>query len=159
LVLAPDATHLVVIEAKMFSRLSKRTTRARYFDQAARNVACIAHALSSAARIPPERFAALGFAVVIPESHPRREEFQELLAKDGIQKKVQRRVGEYGDDKREWFDKWFVPTLHCIDIHLITWEEILFDVRRADELVGGELSDFYSACLRHNRKQEARGRG
>jgi hypothetical protein len=154
LVLAPDATHLVVIEAKMFSRLSKRTTHARYFDQAARNVACVAHALSSAAQTPPERFAALGFAVVIPECHPRREEFKELLDKDGIQKKVQRRVGEYGGKKREWFDEWFAPTLRRIDIRLVTWEEILLDLRRADEPAGDALSEFYSACLRHNREQK-----
>ena len=70
-----------------------------------------------------------------------------LLDKDEIQKKVQRRVGEYGDDKREWFDEWFVPTLRRIDIRLVTWEEILLDVRRADEPAGGELSEFYSACL------------
>ncbi len=72
---------------------------------------------------------------------------------------MQRRVGEYGDDKREWYEKWFVPTLRRIDIHLITWEEVLLDVRRADDPAGGELSDFYSACLKHNRKQETRGRG
>ena len=37
-----DATQLLVLEAKMFSELSSGVTNAGYFNQAARNVACIA---------------------------------------------------------------------------------------------------------------------
>ena len=40
--LLPRATQLLVVEAKMFSELSSGVTKARYFDQAARTVACIA---------------------------------------------------------------------------------------------------------------------
>jgi predicted type IV restriction endonuclease len=39
--LKPDATHFVVLEAKMFSKLSAGTTRASYYNQAARYVGCI----------------------------------------------------------------------------------------------------------------------
>ena len=42
LTLKEGATQLVVTEAKMFSKLSSGVTNASYFDQAARNVACIA---------------------------------------------------------------------------------------------------------------------
>ena len=42
LVLRADSTQFVAIEAKMFSTLSKGVTNARYYDQAARIVACIA---------------------------------------------------------------------------------------------------------------------
>lgn len=40
--LKDGATQFVVVEAKMFSKLSAGVTNARYFNQAARNVACIA---------------------------------------------------------------------------------------------------------------------
>jgi hypothetical protein len=40
--LADDASQFLVTEAKLFSPLSPRVTNAAYFDQAARNVACIA---------------------------------------------------------------------------------------------------------------------
>ena len=47
-----EATQLVVIEAKLFSRLSPSITNAAAYDQAARTVACIAAVLSSAPRPP-----------------------------------------------------------------------------------------------------------
>jgi hypothetical protein len=46
--LAPEAEQFVVIEAKLFSPLSPGVTKAKYFDQAARSVACIAEVLFQA---------------------------------------------------------------------------------------------------------------
>jgi len=45
LVLDPDAKQLSVIEGKMLSGLSRGVKNAKYFDQAARNVACVAEVL------------------------------------------------------------------------------------------------------------------
>jgi hypothetical protein len=52
LTLLPNATQFLVLEAKMFSGLSSGVTNARYYDQAARNVACMAEVLCRAERNP-----------------------------------------------------------------------------------------------------------
>ena len=54
LTLEPKATHFVVLEAKMFSKLSKGTTHAAGYDQAARTVACMAEVLKRENRKPNE---------------------------------------------------------------------------------------------------------
>src|SRR5262249_51109438 len=63
--LAKDASQLIVTEAKLFSPLSAGVTHARAFDQAARNVACIAEMLCRAGQ-QPARFSTLGFFVLAP---------------------------------------------------------------------------------------------
>jgi hypothetical protein len=60
------AEQLVVIEAKLGSGLSSGTKNALNYDQAARNVACIAHMLA-AADVPPTSLERLGF-YVLPSS-------------------------------------------------------------------------------------------
>src|SRR3954447_4439415 len=50
LTLKADASQLVVIEAKLFARLSNGVKNAPYFDQAARTAACIAEVLRRADR-------------------------------------------------------------------------------------------------------------
>ena len=54
LTLRHDAEQFVVLEAKLFSPLSAGVRRAATFDQAARNVACIAEVLFRAHRHPAE---------------------------------------------------------------------------------------------------------
>ncbi len=50
----PTATQFVVAEGKMYSPLSPGVTHARYFDQAARTVACIAEVLRRGKRTPAQ---------------------------------------------------------------------------------------------------------
>ena len=52
LTLAPDARQLVVLEAKLYARLSAGVRNAPYYDQAARSVACIAETLRRVDRRP-----------------------------------------------------------------------------------------------------------
>jgi len=66
LVLSPDATHFVVLEAKMFSKLSSGVKHAGYFDQAARNVACIAETMRERLALLPNS-PPLGFASWLPK--------------------------------------------------------------------------------------------
>lgn len=63
LFLRDGATQFTVVEGKMFSRLSKSVTNAPDFDQAARNVACIAETLHRANRAPGS-LSHVGFFVV-----------------------------------------------------------------------------------------------
>ncbi len=63
----PHAKHFVILEAKMFSKLSSGTKNANYYNQAARNVACIAEVLRKG-NVKPSELSSLGFYVLAPAS-------------------------------------------------------------------------------------------
>lgn len=65
LALRAGATYFAVLEAKMFSALSSGVKNAPYFNQAARNVACVAEVLHRAGA-KPEAMEYLAFHVVAP---------------------------------------------------------------------------------------------
>src|SRR5205814_10158969 len=61
--LSPDAHQLVVVEGKLYNRLSAGVRNAPYYDQAARTVACMAEILRRAGR-PAESMDDLAFLVI-----------------------------------------------------------------------------------------------
>jgi len=151
LVLSSDATHFVVLEAKMFSKLSSGIKHASYFDQAARNVACMAETMKRAP-CSPSKLTSLGFYVLAPQGQIEQGIFAADLNRDSIKGKVERRVKEYGGQD-DWFGQWFIPTLARIKIEALSWEEIIFTIRNSDPDAGHELAEFYKLCLRYNKKE------
>jgi len=151
LTLNEGATQLVVTEAKMFSKLSAGVTNAKYYNQAARNVACIAEIVSRAG-IAPALFEDIAFYVVAPRTRIDEGVFSTEMTKDNIRETVQRRVSEYEDQARQqWFEEWFLPTLEAVGLRCITWEELLAVVLEHSEAEGKELSDFYTRCIEFNK--------
>lgn len=149
LALNSDASHFVVLEAKLFSGLSKGVTNAPYYDQAARNVGCIAEVLRQA-DCKPESLSQLGFYVLAPQDQIKARTFNRLLNKQSIKEKVKRRITSYHGDRDNWFKDWFIPTLEVIDIQSISWETVLDVVREKDSETGQSVIDYYSLCLRFN---------
>jgi hypothetical protein len=147
--LIPEATHFVVLEAKLFSGLSKGVKHAKYYDQAARSVACIAEVLSRAKRNPAS-FSNLGFYVLAPKDQIKARTFSRLLDKQSIKDKVEKRVSSYKGERDDWFNDWFKPTLEIIDISSISWEATLDTITEEDSEIGGSLFEYYSLCLRFN---------
>jgi hypothetical protein len=154
---ANDATQFIVTEAKMFSPLSSRVTKAAYFDQAARNVACIAEVLFRAKR-EPTKISTLGFFVLAPTEQISGGKFAREMTKESIREKVSRRVSEYSapelDAKERWHQEWFLPTLEQIKIDVMSWEKIVDTVCAKDAGFGADLAEFYKECLRFNQIQE-----
>jgi len=144
-----DASQFVVTEAKIFSKLSAGVKNAPYFDQAARNVACIAELLSRAGR-SPENFDYLGFYVTAPQSQIDTGMFSSSLTKTSLEGKVQQRVSAYAGSKDEWFNQWFKPLLAKINVKAISWESLLAPIAETDAVSYGELHTFYSNCLQYN---------
>ena len=142
LTLREAATQLVVVEAKMFSKLSSGTKNAPGYDQAARTVACVAEILRCAGIIP-QQMVRLGFFVAAPTSQIERGVFRNLVTKDNIRQRVQDRVAAYRGNRDEWFDQWFTPTLDAIDLAVLSWEELL-------EGLDPSYRVFYDQCLVHN---------
>ncbi len=120
LILTPNATHFVVLEAKLFSGLSKGVKHAKYYDQAARSVACIAEVLQRADR-KPKSITQLGFYVLAPSDQIESKTFTSHLDKQSINDKVKRRKKPYDREFDEWFKEWFIPTLEKIEIRSISW--------------------------------------
>lgn len=151
LTLNEGAKQLVVIEAKMFSKLSPGVTNAKYFNQAARNVACMAE-VTNRAGIYPASFEDIAFYVVAPQVRIDEGVFSTEMSKDSIREIVQRRVSEYEDEaKVRWFEEWFLPTLAVMELRCIAWEELLAVVSEHNEEGGMELGDFYARCMEFNK--------
>jgi hypothetical protein len=151
LILSSDATHFVVLEAKIFSKLSSGVKHASYFDQAARNVACMAETIKRAP-CSPSNFTSLGFYVLAPQAQIGQGIFAADLNRDSIKGKVERRVKEYGK-RDDWFRQWFIPTLGGIKIEALSWEELIVTIRNSDPDAGHELDEFYKLCLQYNQKR------
>ncbi len=153
LTILPHAKHLVVTEAKMFSKLSSGVKYASYYNQAARNVACIAEVLRRGDKKPSE-LSSLGFYVLAPKSQIDEWIFERQMTYEHIQKTVERRVNEYDESKEDWWENWFLPTISKINIQTISWEDILAKIKGIDSSSGQELSNFYNMCLKFNQPKE-----
>ena len=155
LTLLADATTFKVVEAKMFSKLSAGTTHARYYNQAARNIACIAEVLNRAGKKPSE-LQCLAFYVVAPRLAIDGGVFDKYMSAESVKSTVKKRAEEYDESKSNWFEEWFLPTLIRIDIQTISWEDILSYVTEMDSLSALELKKFYERCKKYNRSTSTR---
>lgn len=157
-----NAKHFVVLEAKMFSKLSSGVKHAKNYDQAARNVACMAEVLKRGGS-SPVAFSQLGFYVLAPSEQIEKEpSFKRQTSKDSIQRKIKDRVDtysdrEYKDEKENWFREWFLPVLEHIDIRCLTWEEVIGYIQGENLESGKQISAFYEKCLQYNRSSLVRG--
>ena len=148
--LKANATQLVVTEAKMFSKLSAGVTNAKYFDQAARNVACMAEIVNRA-EIAPSSFDNIAFYVVAPKARIDEGIFSPYMDVDAMRGVVRRRVAEYAEpEKDQWFEEWFLPISKIANIRCMSWEEILTVISAQNEADGQSLGEFYAKCLDFN---------
>lgn len=159
LVINEDASQFIILEAKMFSKLSTGVSNARYFDQAARYVACMAEVLRQG-NVSPSIVDSLGFFVIAPQSQFETEKsFKAYTDKASILEKVHRRSVEYQDRKeyeemKKWFDDFFLPLVRAIDIQCLSWEDIIDFIKGEDEEAGNGLREFYELCLKFNQRQD-----
>jgi hypothetical protein len=150
--LLPEGRQFVVLEAKLFARLSAGVRNAPYYDQAARSVACIAETLHRAERAP-EEMDELAFLVLAPQARLDDGIFEWEIAPEAIRRKVRRRVEDYAGERDPWFRNWFEPTWRRLEVRSLSWEEII-EVIAFHSLEDGHIIDsFYGQCLRFNRPQ------
>ena len=152
--LKPEATILKVVEAKMFSPLSRGTTHARQYNQAARNVACMAEVLQRANRAP-DCFEQLGFYVLAPNQQIEDRVFDRYMSARSIRAVVEERVANYDEPKTAWFNGWFLPMLQQVKVECISWEGVLEFISVHDRNASGGLSEFYSQCLKYNPRRQS----
>jgi hypothetical protein len=143
--LLPGVKQFVVAEEKLGSGLSARTTNAPGYDQAARNVACMAYMLGKEG-IDPSAVDRLAFYVVAPDDQIKSGVFADLVFKESIEKKVKERIRSYEGAHDAWFQGTFLPTLARIELGILSWEEVLAALPNTKETE--LMSEFYEQCLR-----------
>ncbi len=153
-VLVAEGTQFVVCEAKIFSSLSAGTTRAPQFDQAARNVACMAEALRRAGK-PVASYDSLGFFVLAPESQIRAGVFDIQMGRENIRSRIGQRVKMYETEAEfprldEWLASWVEPLVNSLELKSCSWESLLDRIAATDRDRGADLRNFYSLCLKYN---------
>ncbi|MFO0958785.1 MAG: hypothetical protein U0800_15355 [Isosphaeraceae bacterium] len=152
LALLPDADQFVVVEGKMFSRLSGGVKNSPGYDQAARTVACMAEVLRRAGRRPDE-IDMLAYVLIAPRSRIEAGAFDDELTAESIGWKVRRRVDAYRGDRDAWHDDWFVPTLEKVVLLPIAWEALAESIAHHDPEAGQTIDSFYTKCLHFGRPQ------
>jgi hypothetical protein len=146
-----DAKQFVVCEAKIFSKLSAGVQNAPYYDQAARNVACMAEVLRRSS-VAPSQLGSLAFLVLSPAEMIRAGAFSQELTRDSIERKVRQRVSEYASTSQDsWLNERFLPLLEKIEIVALSWEEAIDFICRHDDENGSAIKSFYEQLLRFNR--------
>jgi len=170
--LKKEATHFVVIEAKMFSNLSQRVTNAPYFNQAARIVACMAEVLKQSGR-KAEAFKSLGFIVLAPDKQIQKKIFDKYLDKqkhytepspkavslpDIVECRLEDYTKQLQDLKQkeelvQWYSDCFKPLLSRLEIQVISWEDVLGTLKKRAISVE-HLEEFYLRCLDYNQKKK-----
>lgn len=133
----------------MASGLSSGTQRAPNFNQAARNVACIAHLVSSVG-IDPSAFTSLGFVLAAPAARIAEGVFAAAIDKTAICAAVARRAEEFDTAAVEWCRSCFDPIAVQCSVTVVSWESVLEQITFADPRDGALLNEFYKKCLLYN---------
>jgi len=147
--LLENAKQLVILEAKMFSSLSSGVSKAKYYDQAARNVACIAEVFNRA-KTSPQSLSSIGFYIIAPLSQIKQGIFSKAMNRISIVNKVEKRVADYGGTKDQWLSNWFYPTIQKTKIGVISWEEIIETISRKEPESANSIESFYNRCIEFN---------
>jgi hypothetical protein len=140
IILSEGCTHFAVFEAKIYSILSKGTKKAPNFGQASRIVACMINTVIKHGGPSPT---SIHFCVIYPQDRHKID--FDALREDVIRQSIIDRIILYSTNQatrgaiKEFADKW-EPIMEAIQIHQITWEEIL------KELQDEDLNEYYSYC-------------
>ena len=150
LTLEADARQFVLLEAKLFNRLSPGVKNAPFFDQAARSVACMAEVLRRSGR-EPSAMDDLAFLILAPQARIDDGVFARDTAVEAIRAKGRRRVEQYAGERDAWLADWFEPTLDRVDVRCLAWEEAIETIAFHDPVMGQAIDAFYGKCLHFNR--------
>jgi hypothetical protein len=147
--LVPGAKQFSVIEAKMGSLLSTGIKNAPAYNQAARNIACMAH---MTARVSPDTSSLkrVSFTVIAPEQRISERAFEAELALEALEQAVRTRTAMFEGLHDEWFANNFQALLPKCEIKAVSWEDTVETISAVDQATGKEFQDFLSICLKHN---------
>jgi hypothetical protein len=150
------AHQFIVVEAKMLSNLSKGVTNDLEYNQAARNIACMAETIRNSG-MKVDALDSVGFFVICPRNILERKgarNIKRYLAEETLTKVIDTRLSAYikagrcDDQMRFWkaaFDELLARLLREDRLKAISWEDLFKDLGHTRK----ELEVFYEACLVH----------
>ena len=144
-----DASQFTVIEAKLKSPLSKGIKNAPAYDQAARNVACMAETLAQSG-VQPSSLTRLDFILLAPQEAIAQGKFSREMDPKSIQKNVKDRVDSYGGEMDAWYAAHFLPAFEKIKVAFLSWEGTIKWISRHKPEIAEQLNAFYDLCLKYN---------
>lgn len=144
-------SHFCVIEAKMYSKLSKGIRNSENYNQAARNIACICELMREKSETNL-KYDKIAFYILLPEIQIKKEKsFTDLITKQNLMEAINSRVGEYLDTLDfSWLKNNLEKIVKIIDTQLISWESIINFIKLNDVKFGQSLQTFYDNCRRYN---------
>jgi hypothetical protein len=157
--LVRDSKQFVVIEAKMYAPLSRGTKNAKFYDQAARTVACMTAALERVHKSVSD-FESIGYYVMAPEDRISQGVFTEQMTRESIIKKIQWRIEMYQRDSKHFserqsrFQSTFLQLIKRIDLRCWSWEDALRAICDAKPDQGASIKAFYKLCQKYNKKTQ-----
>ena len=131
-----------IIEAKMGSNLSKGTTHAPNYNQASRNLACIAYKTK-------DSIAPTFFGVVAPKDMITKHGIQSQVEKATMIKQIEDRYDMYplgGSIRKD--EVQVLSKAQDTNVFVISYEDW---IAKFDNPIQGELQEFYNACLKWNK--------
>lgn len=145
-----DATQVVVIEAKMGSRLSPGTTRVPWYNQAARNFGVLAELVYQSG-VPVEQLETVGLVVVAPQVRLEAEPtFQHFMDRDALLEAIEQRIHLYVDraDDHDSLAAWLTGTVRPLwERALIgywSWESLISST--SDQVRSGLMEYYIRSC-------------
>ncbi|MCJ7734098.1 MAG: hypothetical protein MUP11_06080 [Anaerolineales bacterium] len=154
--LLETAKQFTVVEAKVGSPLSKGIINDPEFDQAARNVACMAETLAQA-DLKPMKLDRLEFIVLAPEKSIEKGIFAEKMTKSSLQYKTKQRVDAYKENDEKhylelntWYEEYFLQTMQKIRLVSLSWESVIGWLSDHKPAIEDPLAAYYELCKRFN---------
>jgi hypothetical protein len=153
----------IVVEAKLNSRLSPGIKRALEYNQAARNIACMAEMMRIRG-VSVRDFDSVGFLVVAPQEKLQlggTRDIETYLHKSTILRAIKDRMTLYekvlrNDKKLEAWKKTFDELLNHMTVQPLpliwrplSWESVVDLIGKTHPETGTILNDFYQACRFH----------
>ena len=145
------ARQFTVIEAKIGAGLSSGTKNAPDFDQAARNVACMAEVMNRA-KVNPPQLNRLDFIVLAPGYSIAGGTFAKEMKRSSIQAKVRRRVQAYEGKLDWWYANTFEPVMDIIHLHTLSWGAVIDWIGKNKPENVDPMKKYYESCLEFNSK-------
>lgn len=141
--LKPIANYFAVIEAKLKSNLSRETSNAKDYNQATRNIICIASNVI-------ESKCDSSFIIVAPETTIKKHKIESQIEKETIMMQAKDRFDYYNDEfKKNKKYGLIVDKIRTMNIQLITFEEWI-DILPSSE-TKDKIDKFYKECLKWNK--------
>jgi hypothetical protein len=147
--LTQKATQFTVVEAKIGAPLAKGIANAPLYDQAARNVACMAEVIALSS-MNLSSLTCLDFVVLAPQDAIEKGTFSREMNPNSIQEKVKERVDSYEGELDDWYFGHFLPALEKVNIKSLSWEASMKWIGHHNPEFADQLVSFYDLCLKYN---------